>query len=128
MARKRKNYVERRYVGLLGNRLKEFSPFEEHGNEFEWRWCLHCEQAYMVREMRVFHDVPSPALREMGDEECDLVYCAYDDCDGTLIDSWKWDDDWRRENGYPDEPARGVVYPMYPSRADLVRLGVRQPK
>ena len=124
MGRKRKYYTESKYVGKLGSRLREFSPFVENGNEFEWRWCLHCE--FMVRDMRVFHEVPSEALRGMGEKEWDKVCCAYEDCDGTLIDAWGWDGEWRRENGYPDEPVRGVVYPMYPTGADLVRLGLRK--
>jgi len=99
MGRKRKYYTESKYVGKLGSRLREFSPFVENGNEFEWRWCLHCERAFMVRDMRVFHEVPSEALRGMGEKEWDKVCCAYEDCDGTLIDAWGWDGEWRREMG-----------------------------
>ena len=60
----------------------------------------------MVRDMRVFHDVPSEAWRQRGMDEEDFVCCAYDDCDGNLLDAIPWEKTpWAGE-----EPVRGRVY------------------
>ena len=77
-----------------------------------WYWCMHCERAYRADEFRI--------------DEFGLQMCPYEDCDGsTVLDAWPWSR-LVEINGYPLVPVKGVEYPMYPSREDLVRLGLRK--
>jgi hypothetical protein len=81
----------------------------------DWYWCLHCERVYRADEFRF----------EVFDGER-LQMCPYKDCDGsTVLDAIPWSEIVGRNNGYPSVPQRGVVYPLYSSRADLVRLGLK---
>ena len=84
------------------------------GRDYDvWFWCLHCERVYRADEFRI--EVVAGT---------ELQMCPYADCDGnTVIDAWEWSR-LSVMNGYPLVPVKGVVYPMYPSVDDLVRLGV----
>lgn len=68
----------------------------------DWVWCLHCERCYQVGEFRL--------------EEDFYQMCPYEGCDGsTVLDGWPWE---HVRVGcdhleYPEEPERGVVYPLY---------------
>lgn len=76
-----------------------------------WFWCLKCERVYRADEFRI---------------EDGLQMCPYADCDGdTVTDAWEWLK-LVEINGYPLVPVKGVVYPMYPSAEDLVRVGLRK--
>ena len=64
----------------------------------DYYWCLHCERAYRRGEFRVIGK---------------LQMCPYTGCDGdAVIDAWDWRS-IRQDNGYPEEPTEGIVYPMY---------------
>ena len=79
--------------------------FASHETPDTWLWCLHCERAYQLKDMR---EVPHDLLP--GEN---LQLCHYEDCDGdTVLDAWNWDE-LCKERGGPDVPERGVRYPLY---------------
>jgi len=108
------------------DREKSFGPDRD-----DWYWCLHCERVYRADEFRrevtprFFHrSRETGKVRSIGGDE--LQMCPYKDCDGdTVMDAIPWSEIVGRNNGYPSVPQRGVVYPLYSSRADLVRLGLK---
>ncbi len=72
--------------------------FEQDGPPPDYYWCLHCERAYRRGEFRLIGN---------------LQMCPYADCDGDAVgDAWDWGS-IRRDNGYPEVPVEGAVYPMY---------------
>lgn len=93
----------------------ESSLFEGDGRGFEdWFWCLHCEKAYQFKEMILIIDHRIVAV----EKDClgDLWMCAgFPDCGGSLLDTWTWKDHLAStgEGWLPDNPVRGVSYPMY---------------
>ena len=62
-------------------------------------WCLHCERAFFMREMRCVKT---------------LWLCAHEDCDGDLLfDVWLWAKVREFNPEYPERPEPGKVYPLY---------------
>lgn len=95
-------------VRLPIDELHFFQAFK--AEPFKWAWCLHCERAYELGQVRL---VPEPRtdLRVMTG---DMQMCPYDDCDGdAVIDVWPWSKVRELHPDYPDEPVPGVVYPLY---------------
>jgi len=63
-------------------------------------WCIYCERAYHLQDTRL-----------VGDE----TLCAYHDCNGTVEESWDWNQ--LRENipYYPPIPVVNTFYSMFPA-------------
>lgn len=73
--------------------------FDEGETPETWLWCLHCERAYQLKDMR----------RVRG-----LELCHYVDCDGdTIMDAWNWNELRERRGNLPEVPEKGVMYPLY---------------
>lgn len=71
----------------------------------DWLWCLECERCYQPGEFRLEVD-----------EEDGFGYqmCPYEGCDGsTVLDGKPWGSIREKHPEYPEEPERGVVYPVY---------------
>jgi hypothetical protein len=64
----------------------------------EYIWCLHCEQAYHKSKIVKEQDCPVPGC----------------DGGGYGIDLRIWQDMRDLYPHYPEVPAEGVVYPLYP--------------
>lgn len=76
-----------------------FGPRGE--TEDTWLWCLHCERAYQIKDIRV---LPHPIL-----EGLTLDLCAYEDCDGdSVTDAWSWPP----FANVPNIPEKGVLYSL----------------
>lgn len=88
--------------------------FEEEP-ESDFLWCLHCERAYQRGEHRKVEI--KKKFRDLVPSDMQfLEMCPYEDCDGdTVVDAWDWER-VREDNGYPEIPQKGVVYPLYPDR------------
>lgn len=71
----------------------------QSGDDFVW--CLHCEQAFRVREARLM---------------CGLWMCKNGArCGGDMMfDFWPWGAYRREHPGAPEIPSEGTEYPLYP--------------
>jgi hypothetical protein len=78
--------------------MDDLESIEDKIERTEYIWCMHCEQAYHKSKIVVRQDCPVPG--------CDGRGFGFD------LDTW----DNMRElyPHYPEVPAEGVVYPLYP--------------
>jgi hypothetical protein len=79
-----------------------------HGDcDAKYLWCLHCERTYRPGQYRIAES-----------DGMEFQMCPYDDCDGNVvIDAWDWEKVRVTEAGtprYPEHPAPGASYPLYP--------------
>ncbi len=68
-------------------------------------WCLHCERVAPRSEWGQGYDAE----------------CPYEGCDGHFMDDWPWLKIQHANPDYDLKPVRGVVYPLYPTRAQKRR-------
>ena len=89
----------------------------------KWVWCLHCERAFEVhlsREPRVVDGEVESAIEftvdfemQLGITQAGQVYaeCPYEDCDGSLLDFWWWEEYRVHHPEAAEWPSTNQVYP-----------------
>ena len=84
----------------LRDHLDSLREEMEDWTDDTWLWCLHCERAFQVKD-----------LRKLGP---DYYSCKYEDCDGNMIDFHEWNAEKEYyHQGWPDIPQLGKVYPAF---------------
>lgn len=96
------------------------SLFAPDGRGFEdWFCCIECEMGFQFKEMILTID---HRFVRVGDEDYlgDIWCCpGFPVCNGSLLDAWPWKDSLKStgDGWLPDDPVRGVCFPMYPARS-----------
>jgi hypothetical protein len=79
-----------------------FGYLYRKGTEKTWWWCLHCERAFQAPKWIKHDRFGEPPPR-----------CAFEDCDGNVLDIIPWSElRWGNEE-LPREPREGARYQLY---------------
>ena len=86
-----------------------------------WVWCLQCERAFSVLlskkpgDNESAFDFGAEFEMQLGVEQDDTVYaeCPYDDCDGSLLDFWWWEEFQAKTSTATEVPELDKEYPLY---------------
>jgi hypothetical protein len=80
-----------------GEAVKMRHPYEKRKVE-AWEWCLTCEKPFPASDW------------QRADWDCPL-------CGSGTQNMWPWSTVRAANPAYPEQPERGVLYPLYPVRA-----------
>lgn len=75
-------------------------------SEDAWVWCLHCERAFQIKDIKWV-----PAQGSLWSDRLEIACCAYEGCDGTLLDFQSYQG--TRQDWWPAVPVKGERYPLY---------------
>ena len=82
---------------LEGKEVKIVYDHNDYAKEFgKYIWCLHCEKVFNKEDWlkNKFH-------------------CPDNNCDGSPIDAWDWNDLLKNNPVHPKIPEPGKYYPLY---------------